>query len=138
MTCPLQSEIFLKIGLEQTEETWIIFIDDDEFLWFADEFDNLPKNWLAHMISKFPKCEQFSLWWKYLCTNKLTYSRSENYIEAFRYSTSKVKTDLNNQRLNVKSFIKFYPGVNIKRISPHMMHPYSIDAGNDFIIDQRF
>lgn len=136
MTCPLQSEIFVQIGLKQTEETWVTFIDDDEFLWFADEFENLPRNWLESMISKFPKCEQFSLWWKYLCTNKPTYSRSENFIEAFRYSSFKIKTDKNNQRLNVKSFIKFYPGVKIERINPHMMHPYSIDAGYDFLIDQ--
>lgn len=136
MTCPLQSAIFVKTGLDQKEETWMTFIDDDEFLWFSDEFHNQPKEWLNTMITKFPKCEQFSLWWKFLCTNKPTYSRIDNCIKAFRYSSKQIDIDKNQQRSNVKSFIKFYPGVQIEKINPHMIHPYSVDAACDFILEQ--
>ncbi|MFA5444958.1 MAG: glycosyltransferase family 2 protein [Bacteroidales bacterium] len=130
MNWPLQSKLLkdLAIKFSSKKETWFSFIDDDEFLYFTN--GNNPKEWLNDKIIKYPNCNQFSLYWKFLGAENGIKERElqENFIDAFRYSNYEFKIDKNGQSCWIKSFIKFTPNMINTQEDPHMIYKESIDC----------
>jgi hypothetical protein len=138
MDWPLQSKLLkdLAIRLSSKKEIWFSFLDDDEFLYFKNE-NNLRK-WLKEKIEKYPTCNQFSIYWKFLGSNKPIKERkiTDNFIDSFRYSNDIFAKDINGQSCWVKSLIKFTPNMQVYQEDPHMIYQESRDCLGNILVNK--
>lgn len=97
-----------KKHLNETDADWVLYVDDDEFLWFPPIWHDV-HTFLETHIKRLPKdAEAISLYWKFVSSNEYMQNRKDTQLktfhETFDYDNHSI-LDI-KQRTLVKSFFK--------------------------------
>ena len=117
-----QSDIYTEY-VNKSNAQWVLPIDDDEYLYISDEFNNNINDYLIHVMNKKP-AYKYAFNWHMMFADEIKNERSNNLFYDFPYEY------IGTRQINYNSFniIKTIVNTNLK-------HYYCSEYGNKNIIN---
>ena len=116
-----QSEIYTEY-VNKSESCWVLPIDDDEFLYVSDKYENNINNLLYDYTQKFNNVFKFSVNWVSMYSKNLykTVEEKQDYLNLYDYTydINFVNNNKNNNNIEIFNYIKSIVNTTVKHFYP--------------------
>lgn len=133
---PNQYSLYNRYINNESPAWWVLPIDDDEFLYISDKYDNNVDKMILIMQKKYPSMKKLSIGWRNMFPEEYTKTRTKSLIENARAWSNEVcesmfkiwRQDNRWMKTFVKTTSKFYWGLSEdKSISNGGHNPIAIN-----------